>query len=179
VSDLDDQERRTGWIVRVAAAILGGLLVYWAGRQLTESPFLLFPIAGVAIVFVFLFDLPQLLFSAIDAARHKVQGVEHAGRHEWYAFHGQRVRVFMDESGAPWFAASEIAAILGIRDAAEALRAYSASEAGQPDFARGERCLSEAGLRRAIKYSKHPDASALGIWLEREVLFPLRQRKGG
>jgi len=179
MSDLDKQEARTGWIVRVAVAILSGLLVFWASRQLTQNPFLLFPLAGAAIALVFVFDLPQILFSVIDAARHKVQGVEHAGRHEWYAFHGQRVRVFMDESGAPWFAANEIAAILGIKDAAAALRAYGASEAGQPDFARGERCLSESGMRRAIKYSKHPDASALGIWLEREVLFPLQHRKGG
>ena len=158
------------WIVRAVAAILGGLLVFWAGRHLTQNPFLLFPIAGVAIVLVYLFDAPQIFFTAIDAARHKVQGVEHAGRHEWYGFRGRRVRVFLDESGAPWFAANEIGLILGVKDAAEAV---------EPPFAGGERCLSEAALRRMIAHSHHPDASALKIWLEREVLFPLQRGKRG
>ena len=172
MSDLDKQEARTSWILRIAAAILGGLLVFWAVRHLTHNPFLLFPIAGVAIAFVYLFDVPQLLFTALDAARHKVQGVEHAGRHEWYAFHGQRVRVFLDDAGAPWFAANEIAFILGITD-------VPAIEAAEPPFSGGEKCVSEAALRRMIKNSRHPDASALGIWLEREVLFPLQRGKRG
>lgn len=177
MSDLDKQEERTKLLVRIAAAILGGLLVFWTLRHLTQNPFLLFAIAGVAIAFVYLFDLPQLLFTALGAARHKVQGVEHDGRHEWYAFHGQRVRVFLDEDGAPWFAANEIGAVLGLKAPDEVLRGYEAAEAANPHFANGEKCLSEAGLRRMIKYSQHPDASALGIWLEREVLFPLRRNK--
>ena len=138
--------------------------------------FALFPVVGVVIVLVYLFDAPQFLFSVIDAARHKVAGVEHNGRHEWYGFRGTRMRLFFDEAGAPWIAVKELALVLGIDDVAETFRLYRPSEFSAPSFADGEECVSEVGLRRLVKYSRHQDAHALKLWFEREVLLPRRRR---
>jgi len=170
-------ERWRKWIVRTVAAVLGGGFIFWAGTHLVGNAFLLFPIAGVAIALVWILDVPQLLFTAIDAARHKVAGVEHGGRHEWYAFKGRRVRVFLDGSGAPWFALNEIAYLLDLEDPGSLLRHFGTAEADAPPFAGGEKCLSEAGLRRLLAHTQHPEAGPMKIWLEREVLFPLQHRK--
>ena len=177
--DPDRSEAKTRPFLRVAAVLLTGLLLLWAGPKLGHEPFWLVPIVGAALVLAYLFDLAQLPFAGIAAARRKVQGVEHGGRHEWHAFRGQRVRVFLDEYGAPWFSAREIAAILEVKNPAEALLPYGRNEAAEPAFAKGERCLSESGLRRMIRHSRHPEAPALGLWLEREVLFTLGRRKSG
>ena len=173
-----ESARRKKWLFRAVAGILGGAFIVWAGMRLRESAFLLFPIVGVAIGLVWIFDVPQWLFTAIDAARHKVAGVEHAGRHEWYGFKGARVRVFLDDAGAPWFALKEVAFILGIRDTGDALRHFEAAEAAAPAFADSEQCLSEAGLRRLLAHTSHPEVGPMKLWLEREVLFPLKRRKG-
>jgi hypothetical protein len=116
------------------------------------------------------------LCTSLERAKRYIQGAEGDHRHEWYSFKGQRVRVFLDEMQQPWFALNEIVFILEIEDQKHAFRHYTPDEHGTPASA-SEPCLSESGLRRLIKYSKHPDAGALGLWLEREVLRMLKNSK--
>jgi hypothetical protein len=73
-------------------------------------------------------------------------------------------------------AAKEIAHILAAGDVPEAFRGYRPGEFGKQPFAGDEYCLSEAGLRRLLKASQHPEAHPMLLWLERDVLFPLRER---
>jgi len=179
---MDDESygagRRKKWIVRCVAAALSVGFFLWAGSHVRESAFLLFPIVGVAIGLVWIFDVPQWLFSGIDAARHKVAGVEHAGRHEWYGFRGRRVRLFLGADGSPWFLVRDVAPILGVDDPDHALSHYEAFEAAPLAAAEGERCLSEVGLRRFLAQTPHAESGAMLLWLEREVLLPLRRRSG-
>jgi prophage antirepressor-like protein len=115
------------------------------------------------------------LFAPFEWAKRHVEGVEGDHRHEWYAFKGQRVRVFLDTNRQPWFALNEIAFILALKGGKKTFRHYGPREFGVPESA-SEHYLSESGLRRLIKYSVHPEAGALGIWLERDVLRVLRRR---
>lgn len=116
------------------------------------------------------------LFTSLERAKRYVQGAEGGHRHEWYSFKGQRVRVFLDDMEQPWFALNDIAFILAIKVVDSTFRHYGPREYGIPESA-SEPCLSEGGLRRLIKYSTHPDAGALGAWLERDVLRMLRKRQ--
>lgn len=131
-----------------------------------------------AVVFAILFSLAWTgsIFSSLARAKRYVEGVEGNERHEWYAFKGMRVRVFLDEQKRPWFPLNEIAFILGLEADEHTFRHYGSSELAVHESA-GEKCLSEAGLRRLVRYSKHPDAGALGLWLDREVLRMLKNRK--
>jgi len=174
VNDFDEQEARRKRFLRIATVIGCVLVVYLAFAVL--GAFGLFAMAGAVIVLVYVFDVPQLLFWGAHAARKKVQGVEHAGRHDWYGFHGSTIRVFFDERRNPWMAAKEIAHILAIGDVPGAFRGYRASEFAKQPFANDEYCLSEAGLRRLLNQSQHPEAHAMLLWLERDVLFPLQRR---
>jgi len=155
--------------------LAGPPCIYWTAKTL--GVIALFPLVGWAILLVWLFDAPQLLFSLFDAAKHKVAGVEGEGRHEWYGFRGTRLRIFLDGSGAPWLAVKEFAHVLDIGDVKESFRLYGPSEYAKPPFADGEPCISDRGLRRYLKYSKHPDAHAVKLWWEREVLLPTKRRR--
>ena len=174
MNDFDEREAGRKRTLRVATVVGCVLVVYLA--VVSIGAFALFAVAGAVIVLVYVFDVPQLLFSGIHAARKKVQGVEHAGRHDWYGFHGSTIRVFFDDRRNPWMAAKEIAHLLAIGDVPEAFRGYRSSEFAKLPFAKDEYSLSEAGLRRLLKSSQHPEAHAMLLWLEREVLFPLQRR---
>ena len=115
------------------------------------------------------------IFTSLARAKQYVEGVEGGHRHEWYAFKGQRVRVFLDENAHPWFALNEIAFILDLKVDRDTFRRYGPEEVGVPATAT-EKCLSEAGLRRLVGHSSHRDAAALGLWMERDVLRILRNR---
>ena len=173
--DFDEAERKRKRALRIAAVVGGVIVLYLAFTTL--GAFGLFAMAGVIIVLVYTFDVPEILFFGLHKARKKVQGVEHAGRHDWYGFHGTNIRVFFDEQRKPWMAAKEIAHILAAGGIPQAFRGYRASEFGQQPFAGDEYCLSEAGLRRLLKSSQHPEAHPMLLWLERDVLFPLRERE--
>lgn len=138
-----------GKLVSVAAGC--GILVAWSWRNAFLAP--------------------------LEHAKRYIEGVEGDHRHEWYAFKGRRVRVVLDGRQQPWFVVQDIAFILDFKADEEAFRHYRPHEFGLRDPA-GERCLSETGLRRLIKYSGHRDAGALGLWLEREVLRVLDKRSG-
>jgi len=172
----EEAERKRKLLIR--AGVLAGcvLVVYVAVVNL--GPFALFAVAGAVIVLVYAFDVPEWLFASVRAAKKTVQGIEHAGRHDWYGFHGRTIRVFFDERRKPWMAAKEVAHILHAGSIPDAFRGYRTSEFGKQPFANGEYCLSEAGLRRLLASSGHPEAHAMLLWLEREVLFPLRGREG-
>jgi hypothetical protein len=173
--EFDESERKRKRLMRVAAVVGSVIVVYLAFK--TVGPFGLFAVAGAVIALVYAFDVPELLFAGFYKARRKVQGVEHAGRHDWYGFHGSTIRVFFDERRKPWLAAKEIAHILAAGSVPEAFRGYRSAEFGKQEFANDEYCLSEAGLRRLLKSSQHPEAHAMLLWLERDVLFPLHERQ--
>lgn len=163
------------WLGRVGAVAACAAVSVLAISHL--GPFALFPIVGAVVVLVYVLDAPQAIFSIFAAARRKVQGIEHDGRHDWYGFRGTRMRLFFDETGKPWIAAKEITQVLEIRDVAEKFRSYGRAEFAAQPSASGEQCLSEAGLRRLLKYSQHRDAHALLLWFEREVMLPLQRRR--
>ena len=170
-----DETSSGKWLGRAAALAACAIVVYLAISRL--GAFGLFAVAGALVVLVYVFNAPQLLFSVFDAARRKVRGVEHGGRHDWYGFRGTTMRLFFDEAGRPWIAMKEIAQVLEIGDAARAFSHYRPAEFAAQPFAKGEQCLSENGLRRLLEHSQHPDAHALLLWLEREVLLPLQRRR--
>lgn len=170
-----DKSTSGKWLGRSAVVAACAIVVYLAVVHL--GAFALFPVAGAIVVLVYVLDAPQAIFSALDAARRKVRGVEHDGRHDWYGFRGTTLRLYFDEGGKPWIAVKEIAQVLEIKDVAEALRHYGRAEFAAQSFASDEQCLSEAGLRRLLKYSQHRDAHALLLWFEREVMLPLRRRR--
>ena len=173
--DFDESERKRKRLMRVAA-VVGSVIVVYLGFT-TLGAFGLFPMAGAVIALVYAFDVPEILFAGFYKARRKVQGVEHAGRHDWYGFHGSTIRVFFDERRKPWLAAKEIAHILAAGSVPEAFRGYRSAEFGKLPFANEEYCLSESGLRRLLQSSQHPEAHAMLLWLERDVLFPLHERE--
>ena len=176
---LDHDRPVLTWLGRIVslvaiAAFVAAIVVLVRKRDALYA-FMLVATAPL-IALMFRRRLTELLFNSLERAKSYVEGAEGGHWHEWYAFKGQRVRVFLDQLQRPWFAANDVAFILGIEDEKSAFLRYGPNEYGTPESA-SERCISEPGLRRLIKYSLHPDAGALGIWLEREVLRMLRNRK--
>ena len=176
----DEERAGLAWILRIASlaavlALFAAIGIFIRKGNVLGASMLVFatPVFAVALSWFW----TRSLFAPFEWAKRHVQGVEGAHRHEWYAFRGQRVRVFIDEQCRPWFALNEIAFILGLAADEDTFRLYGPDEIGTPESA-SETCLSESGLRRAIKYSTHPAAQALGVWLEREVLRMLRKRFG-
>jgi hypothetical protein len=167
------------WVYRIASlvailAVLAAIGMFIRKRDTFHATVLVATIPLLA--YVFSRTWTGLLFTALHRAKRYVEGAEGEHRHEWYSFKGQRVRVFLDGAQRPWFALNEIAFILGVKAGKNAFRHYGPHEFGIPESA-AEHCLSEVGLRRLIKFSPHPDANALGNWLEREVLRVLRNRR--
>ena len=179
--DFKTNEEHTGfaWFLRIFS--LAGLIavVVAIGLALrngnTALAVLLLFAAGAFAVFLS-WNWTGLLFAPFEWARRYVQGVEGGHQHEWYSFKGQRVRVLLDAGGQPWFALNEIAHLLELGTDRGMFRHYGPQEYGIPESA-SEPYLSESGLRRLLRYSAaHPDAVALELWLERDVLRLLRRR---
>lgn len=174
-------DERTGraWFFRVASllaffGLIAAIVLAVRRGYTTAAVFLILTAPAFAVALSW--NWTGLLFAPFEWAKRYIDGAEGDHRHEWYGFKGQRVRVFLDAEQQPWFAVNEIAFLLGIDDPKTTFRSYAPHEYATPESA-SERCLSEAGLRRLIKYSAHPDAVALGVWLERDVLRMLRNRK--
>ena len=177
--NVDDERPGRVWFFRIASviaifALIAAIVLFAHQSESFPAIFLLLlaPVFAVA----FAWSWTGSLFTPFEWAKRYIEGAEGDHRHEWYSFRGQRVRVFLDEKQQPWFALNEIAFILSVEGGESAFRHYGPHEYGIPESA-SERCVSEIGLRRLIKYSTHPDAGALGIWLERDVLRMLRRRK--
>lgn len=179
VFKLGDERPVLTWVCRIVS-LVAIVAVLAAISVLDRKRDALYTIMLVATVPFLAFLLSRswtgLLFTSLERAKSYVEGAEGGHRHEWYSFKGQRVRVFLDKKQRPWFAVNDVAFILDIKDEKSTFRRYGPHEYGIPKSA-SEHCISELGLRRLIKYSAHPDAGALGIWLEREVLRMLRNRK--
>jgi hypothetical protein len=176
---VDDERARRVWFFRIASLVAIFALIAAIGvfaRKGNSGPAILLLLTAPVFAVVFSLSWTGSLFTSLGWAKRYIQGVEGDHRHEWYSFKGQRVRVFLDERQQPWFALNEIAFILALEVEEKTFRHYGPHEYGIPESA-SESCLSESGLRRLIKYSAHPDAGALGIWLEREVLRVLGSRK--
>lgn len=176
---VDDERTGRTWFFRIASivailAVIAAIGMFFRKGNATPAVLLLFTAPLLAVLFSW--SWTGSLFAPFEWAKRYVQGVEGDHRHEWYAFRGQRVRVFLDEKQQPWFALDEIAYILALKVEKATFQNYGPREYGTPESA-SESCLSEIGLRRLIKYSAHPDAGALGLWLEREVLRGLGRRK--
>jgi hypothetical protein len=173
----DERTGRTRFfrIASLAAliAVIAGIGFFVLKGDRSNAILLLFIAPAFAIAFSWCWT--GSLLAPFEWAKRYVQGVEGDHRHEWYSFKGQRVRVFLDENQEPWFALNEVAYILALEIDEKTFRHYGPREYGIPDSA-SESHLSESGLRRLIKYSAHPDAGALGIWLDREVLRVLGRR---
>lgn len=168
------------WVLRVVS--LAGLIASFFAiggyvRKADTHSASLLVFGAVACAILLAWSWAASLVSLFDRAKRYVQGVEGDHPHEWYAFKGQRVRVFLDVEGQPWFALDEVAHILDLKIDRYTFRHYGSRELGVPTPGAGQ-CLSESGLRRLIRYSTHPDARALGLWLEREVLRMLAKRAG-
>lgn len=93
-----------------------------------------------------------------------------------FEFEGVRVRVIMIE-GKPWFVASDVAKVLGYRDAANGVRAarlrkhqHRYSDVSTPSGTQRMHVISEAGLYRMVMRSERPEAEAFQDWIEGEVI---------
>lgn len=166
------------WFFRIASLMAIFALIAAIGALFRNGhavPAILLLAAVPILAGLFSWSWTGALFTSLERAKSYVEGAEGGHRHEWYAFKGQRVRVVLGEKQQPWFAVNEIMFILSLKDEKHTFRHYGPHEYGMPEGA-SESYLSETGLRRLIKYSTHPDAGALGIWLQREVLRMLRSR---
>lgn len=176
---IDEERAGRVWFIRIASLAAIVALVVAIGVFFRKGDTLiagLLVVAAPLLAVVFSWSWTGSLFTSLQWAKRYVEGAEGSHRHEWYAFKGQRIRVFLDESERPWFAVNEIVFVLDLKDEKHTFRHYGPEEYADFESA-SERCLSESGLRRLIKYSSHPDAGALGLWLERDVLRMLRNRK--
>lgn len=95
-----------------------------------------------------------------------------------YAFEGHEVRVQVDESGAPWFAAADACAALGIGP--EQVRRLDMDEKGlrPTQTPGGEQALgyvSEPGLFTLVLGCRKPEAKRFKRWVTHEVLPALRK----
>ncbi|MCT1367208.1 BRO family protein [uncultured Kocuria sp.] len=100
-----------------------------------------------------------------------------------FNYQDHQVRTIADENGEPWFVASDVAKILGYRDAAnmtrrldpEDLRTHSVSTSA------GERqatIISEPGLYAAVLGSQVEGAKAFKRWVTHEVVPSIRRHGG-
>ncbi|GIG27140.1 phage antirepressor [Cellulomonas denverensis] len=100
-----------------------------------------------------------------------------------HAFHGQPVRVITDESGETWFVATDVAKILGYREAKDMTRRLDEDEKGRrsvptPGGEQSVTVITEAGLYAAILGSQVEGARRFKRWVTHELLPEIR-RTGG
>lgn len=94
-----------------------------------------------------------------------------------------QLRVIQDESGEPWFVASDVAKALGYRDAANMARRLDDDEKGTrsvstPGGVQQMTVVSEPGLYSAVLGSKVEGARRYKRWVTHDVLPSIR-RNGG
>ncbi|WP_371436581.1 Bro-N domain-containing protein [Polaromonas sp.] len=101
------------------------------------------------------------------------------------AFEGARVRTMTDDAGAVWFAAVDIARVLGFKHTPHMVRLLDDDEADvrKVDIrstngviqSRGMTLINESGLYSAAMRSRRPDAKRFRRWVTGEVLPSLRR----
>lgn len=92
----------------------------------------------------------------------------------------ERLRAYEDEKGTAWFIATDVARILGHRDAANALRGVDEDEKGTTIVSTpgGEQSLStvsEAGLVTVLMRARVEAARPFRRWITHEVLPSIRR----
>lgn len=97
-----------------------------------------------------------------------------------FNFGEHEIRVIQDEHGDPWFIASEIAKILGYRDATNMCRMLDGDEKGTHIMSTlgGNQELSminESGLYSCILKSRKEEAKPFQKWVTRDVLPSIRK----
>lgn len=96
-----------------------------------------------------------------------------------FNFNGHQVRT-ITESGEPWFVASDVAKILGYRDAEKMTRRLDDEDrgtrsVGTPSGVQQMTVISEPGLYAAVLGSKVPGAREFKRWVTHEVLPAIRK----
>ena len=76
--------------------------------------------------------------------------------------------------GGPWFMASEVCNALGHENVEEATRHFPPTECASIP-GRSEFWLSDAGVEKLARRSRHPRAREFRLWFEREVMHPFRR----
>ena len=97
-----------------------------------------------------------------------------------FSFESNQLSVSIDEHGDPWFIASEVCAILGIRNPRDAMSRLDDDEkgVGKTDTLGGVQevtTISEPGLYRLIGRSNKPTAKRFNRWVCHEVLPTIRK----
>ena len=97
-----------------------------------------------------------------------------------HAFEGAEVRVLVDDAGEPWFAAPDLARVLGYRDAPTATRGLEDDEKGTQIVCtlggpQEITTVSEAGLYSLILRSRVEGARRFKRWVTHEVLPSIRK----
>jgi prophage antirepressor-like protein len=97
-----------------------------------------------------------------------------------FLFEGETLTRVVVRGGDPWFVASDVARVLGYRDAPNAVRrlqddekAYSETSSEGGD--QGRLVISESGLYALIFCSRKPSAIKFRKWVTSEVLPTLRK----
>lgn len=95
-----------------------------------------------------------------------------------FGFHGQSVRVVIDEHGEPWFVAKDVLAILDLNRSS--LVALDDDEKGvqsvySPGGDQNVAIIAESGLYSLILRSRKNEARAFKQWILREVLPSIRK----
>lgn len=97
-----------------------------------------------------------------------------------FKFDATPVRMIPDSAGEPWFVASDIARVLGYRDAANLTRRIAPEDKGTRSVSTlgGDQNLSvisEPGLYVAIMGSHVPDAQRFKKWVTHDVMPSIRK----
>ena len=137
-----------------------GKSVLWAMTIVVSSP-----IWAVALAR----PLTEIVPAAYNALRWLVWRKEE-GR--WYAYEGQRVRVFTMD-GAPWIAVRDIAAVMAWKDLEQRCRQLPPEQCRVVED-KGLLCLSENGIQALFAKRTNAHALKFGIWIERNVLIQFR-----
>lgn len=97
-----------------------------------------------------------------------------------FEFGSQELRTVTGEDGEPWFVASDVAGILGYRDAGNLTRMIDEDDKGThnlstPGGKQTATTISEAGIYAAILKSRVPNAQPFRRWVTHEVLPAIRK----
>jgi len=98
-----------------------------------------------------------------------------------HAFHGQAIRVVLDEHGEPWFVAKDVTAVLGITNGRDALSRVDSDGVGTADVidslgrTQAASTVNEGGLYELIFQSRRPEAREFRRWVTTEVLPSIRR----
>lgn len=81
------------------------------------------------------------------------------------------------EGEIPWFLARDIGWVFDIKDIRPTIERYGVGERGEIGED-GALCLSEKGVLRLASSLRHPRAPKFRLWFERDVMFPIRRKRG-